>query len=167
MHIREILNEAFEDDIDGIRAYLHREYWRPAFETTKFEIWKHMDDPSIGEYRLELTPDRKHITRVTYIHPMSTIFNRVFDDTDTFLDHVTKITDDPIDPKEMEAGIAKLKSIADQLRADKAKGIVRYAVQESKSEDGPFTNIAIYITKREAYAAIDRLPDGIYRVVPV
>ena len=115
-HLLNIITESFvQDDLGEIKYYLRREYWRPTFETFKFELWQHMDDPSIGEYKLYLTKDRKHLAKVEYTNSMNKMFNRTFNDADEFLQHVSEITNDPIDPEAMEHGGNILKAIANKL----------------------------------------------------
>ena len=114
--VKKIINETFEqDDVEQIKQYLKREYWNKIFETNKFEIWEHMDDPSIGQYQLFFNKDKSRIEKIKYTNKFS-IFDRIFYDADDFLYHVSDITNEPIDPEAMENGANILKSIANELK---------------------------------------------------
>ena len=98
-----------------VKKKLKSEFWHEVSKTYKFEVWQHMDDPSIGEYVLHLSPDGS-IESIDYNHPLSSIFNRKFNSLGPFLKHVSETTDDNADDESMAAGAAKMRSIADELR---------------------------------------------------
>jgi hypothetical protein len=107
MRIDEILS------LDPRRA-LKMEYWALVEKQPGVEIWRHRDDPSIGEYKLIISPDN-NITQIDYTTPMHKMFSQSFTTFREFLTHLRGIMDDD-DPPEDERGLNILRDIANKLK---------------------------------------------------
>ncbi len=105
--------EGIENDLDRIRNYLSQEYWGVVENTADHEVWKHVDDDSIGAYIINYSPDKKHIKDVIYLSSLSPIFSRIFKSTGELIQHISMITADDFD---VAAGMTKLQDIAKKLR---------------------------------------------------
>lgn len=106
-----------------VRKTLTKEFWRPVTQNRNVEVWKHMDDPSIGEYVLHLSPSGD-IDRIEYSTPLHPMFNRSFETLGQFLEHLHTIVNDT--DLDMEKGSNMLRDIGKKLRGlgEKAPTIV-------------------------------------------
>jgi len=116
-------------DISDVSKALNAEFWRPTFETKKLQVWKHMDDPELGEYVIHFSPTG--IEKIEYVLPLSSIFNRTFITLGPFLKHLSETTDENISDEDLAKGTAKLRDIAKQLRNEgaPAKSLRDYLIE--------------------------------------
>lgn len=98
-------------DSTDVRKTLRAEYWHQIIKNDKFDIWQHMDDPSIGQYRLNLD-HAGNIETIDYMHPLSAIFNRHFTTIGGFIKHIAETTEENISDESFSNGAAYLRDIA-------------------------------------------------------
>lgn len=102
-------------ELNRIEKVFKDEFWHCLETRPNLQIWEHRDDPSIGRYYVHLYPPGE-IQYIEYRHPLSSVFNRTFETTGSFIKHIAETTDEDISDEQWAAGAAKLRGIADQLR---------------------------------------------------
>ncbi len=112
MDIFKKICESFSDLV-AIHKKLTDEYWYLAHENKNAEIWKHRDDPSIGEYIIFHTLDGSF--KVEYRNSVHPMFNRTLNSPQEFFDHIDEIMYEDID---IENGMKHLNDIAKRLRGE-------------------------------------------------
>jgi hypothetical protein len=119
-----IVNEAFEItsfesniSIDVVHKELKEQFWYLDYENEddNVEIWKHRDDPKIGEYLIKKSDDGK-ILGIQYRNYISPKLNTTIKTLKFFLFHVEEITGGDQDPEGLEKGANFLRDIANELK---------------------------------------------------
>jgi len=99
-------------EFSAVRAKLLEEFWYLAYETDETEIWRHRDDPSIGEYIINYNDGS-----IIYRNPIHKMFNRKFNSFNDFSSHLDEIMFEP--DFDIEKGRKFLQQIADELKKKK------------------------------------------------